>query len=238
MLKLYKALAICCMLVFNVAARAENEYAPQGGDFAIELQFNPFSNNFKTFQIDQLAGRYMVNNRDALRFGIGFGIDSSNLTPYPDNSISSEYAETTIGNLSIDFGYERHFYSHGRIDIYAGVGFGYRYDSAFGKKNEEGYVKYHNISLAIDDDGDFVLGENRTSHSFRVNAFTGIDFYVYKGLYVGAELGIRLAYTAYPGYYIEVHDLREIKKYSEHDEFEQISLKTLCEPALRLGWKF
>ena len=71
-----------------------------------------------------------------------------------------------------------------------------------------------------------------------MTAFTGIDFYVYRGLYVGAELGIRFGVTSYPGYYTETKDGRDAVKSDKMDKETSISFKTLCEPALRLGWKF
>lgn len=236
------ALILCAALAACPgAALAEEEFAPQGGDFAIELQFNPFSNNFKTFQIDQLSGRYMLNNHDALRFGVGFGVDNSKLTPSPDNSTLDSYGKTTVGNFSINLGYERHFYSHGRIDLYAGAGIGYRYDHASGKSNINYWnydVTYHNVSIDVDNGGNVIYDDNRTAHSFRVNAFTGIDFYVYRGLYVGAELGVRFAATIYPGIYTETDNGYGIVKSEKQDRVEQLSLKAICEPALRLGWKF
>lgn len=243
-MKLFKTLALCGVVAIAANAQAEEAFAPEEGDFSIELQFNPFSNNFKTFQIDQLTGRYMVSNSDALRFGIGFGVDNQKITPDPDNDDVEAWGKSTTGNFSLDLGYERHFYSNGRVDLYAGAGLGYRLTTASGKvyskeDGEDAYEKkYHNITLATDEHGTPVYGSDRTSHTFRVTAFTGIDFYVYRGLYVGAELGIRFGVTSYPGYYTETKDGRDAVKSDKMDKETSISFKTLCEPALRLGWKF
>ena len=55
-----KKFLISAALVAAIAAPAvaQNEYAPEKGEFSVELQFNPFSNNFETFKIDQIKGRY------------------------------------------------------------------------------------------------------------------------------------------------------------------------------------
>ncbi len=243
-MKLYKTIALCGVLAFAANAQAEESYAPQEGDFSIELQFNPFSNNFKTFQIDQLTGRYMFSDNDALRFGIGFGVNSDKLTPAPDAEGYESWGKSNTGNFSIDLGYERHFYSNGRIDLYAGAGLGYRFDSASGKTyyKEEGEEpvekKFHNQGITIDEDGDVHATGDRTGHTFRVKAFTGIDFYVYRGLYLGAELGIRFQCTSYPGVYTETKANGETVESEKVNKVTGIAFNTLCEPALRLGWKF
>ncbi len=41
-------------LAVSATASAQESYAPAANDFSVEIQFNPFSNNFTTFQIDQL----------------------------------------------------------------------------------------------------------------------------------------------------------------------------------------
>lgn len=242
-MKLFKTIALCGVVAIAANAQAEEAFAPEEGDFSIELQFNPFSNNFKTFQIDQLTGRYMLSNSDALRFGIGFGVDNQKITPDPDNEDVESWGKSSTGNFSIDLGYERHFYSNGRVDLYAGASLGYRLTTASGKEyykrdREDAIEKmYHNVGISYDGNGVSMTGD-RTSHTFRVTAFTGIDFYVYRGLYVGAELGIRFGVTSYPGYYIEEKDGNGSEEGNPEDKMTSISFKTLCEPALRLGWKF
>ena len=64
------------MLATAFAANAQESYAPEKGDFSVEIQVNPFSNNFTTFKLDALQGRYFFSSKDAMRFGIGFGIES------------------------------------------------------------------------------------------------------------------------------------------------------------------
>ena len=87
--------------------------------------------------------------------------------------------------------------------------------------------------------------------SFGINAFAGFDFYVYKGLYLGAELGLGCNYsialkgsvkgdnttiTTLPGQ-------EPVTKRNEIDEKfdDKITggyLGFRCNPMIRLGWKF
>lgn len=52
-MKLIKAIAFASVVAIAANAQAQTEYAPEQGDFSVELQFNPFSNNFSTFKLDQ-----------------------------------------------------------------------------------------------------------------------------------------------------------------------------------------
>lgn len=71
-------------LVACVSAKAQETYAPEAGEISTEIQFNPFSDDFGTFKLDQLKLRYMFSDKDAIRFGIGFGVDNHKVTPDPD----------------------------------------------------------------------------------------------------------------------------------------------------------
>lgn len=213
-----------------------NEFAPAAGDFSVEVQFNPFSNDFGTFKLDQLKGRYFFSDKDAIRFGIGFGLDNSKTTQDPDNN-EDVWSKSKVGNFSIDLGYERHFFNYKRVDLYAGAGLGFALQSASATEQIAVGDDLHEIKTHNSGNG------KRSFTEFNVKAFTGIDFYVYKGLFVGAELGIKFGFRNYPGYYTEggyddngnwSASLESDKK----DKVSNFSLKTYVEPALRLGWTF
>lgn len=227
-------IAAIAVLAMTSTAAAQ-DFLPEKGSFSTEIDFNPFSNDFKTFKIDQLKGRYFVTDNDAVRLGIGFGVNSDKTTPQPDADGIDQYSKTNTGFFSIKLGYERHFVKKGRVDLYGGLGLGYTSNFASAKsyysdKNVTNEVKYYNT----DNDG------NRASSVFGVDIFTGIDFYVYKGLYVGAELGLNLNVANAPGYYTESYDSvsKETVKTDKQDKINGFNFSTLCQPALRLGWTF
>lgn len=220
----------------SCAVAQDNNFESNAGDFSLEVQFNPFSNDFGTFKLDQIKGRYFFTGKDAVRFGIGFGLDNYKNTPDPEDH-DDIWNKGKSGFFSINLGYERHFFSYKRVDLYAGLGLGYKHDFASSTESVEidnniYENKHHNIC-----DG------KRTGNFFNVNVFTGIDFYLYKGLFVGAELGIKLETGKQPGTWSETWGyndngilvLNESKKANEN---KTLSLKTYVEPALRLGWTF
>lgn len=240
-MKAMKIFMLAGALAVSATASAQESYAPVANDFSVEIQFNPFSNNFTTFQIDQLKGRYMFSDKDALRFGIGFGVDQNKITPDPEDA-EETWGKAKTGNFSINLGWERHFFNYKRVDLYAGAGIGYRYDYAGATiqtlDSDDKEIK-GSIVNCTDEDG----SGDRTMHQFYVNAFTGIDFYVYKGLYVGAELGIKFGFKSMPAYF-KKGDYNDNNKWDEDIEGEKrnkvsgFNLACYAEPALRLGWTF
>lgn len=253
MKKLILAAAVVAMSAN--AAFAEDFGATQG-DWSTEIQFNPFSNDFGTFKLDQIKVRYMITDQDALRFGIGFGLDNSKNTPNPESNEEDIWSKNSYGSFSINLGYERHIIQKGRIDLYLGAALGYErtnasqksqapYQTGVTNQGDPIYSLYetsvHNAWL--DGNGN-LYGNHRTSNIFKFNLLTGIDFYVYKGLYVGAEFGISLRATSLPGWYTTEPGTNDNGNFvgsidsKKKDKGSELSFKTYCEPALRLGWTF
>lgn len=220
----------------TTAVASENTFAPQQGDFSAEIQFNPFSNDFETFKIDQLQGRYFFSNKDAVRFGIGFGVSTNKNTADPDEN-PDNWTKNREGNFSINLGYERHFFNFKRVDLYAGAGLGFELVSTCTTNQT---VREINGAKLTTQERIYNAG---SYNLFTFNAFTGIDFYVYKGLYLGAELGIKIGVKNFPGQYTKGDfndngvwdDNLESKKGAKTSNFD---FGTYCVPALRLGWKF
>lgn len=254
-MKLIKAIAFASIVAIAANAQAQTEYAPEQGDFSVELQFNPFSNNYTTFKIDQLKGRYFFTDKDALRFGLGFGVSNSKSTADPEDA-EDVWNKTTEGSFSINLGYERTVYSYKRINLYAGAGLSFSLNRVTTTEQQE-YVMGTN-----DNTGEPIkevhsvksINSGNSFNAFYVNAFTGIDFFVYKGLYLGAELGLKIGVKSFPSSYKKggyAHDSEnqvivsngvmtwdddyETKKGPKSNNFE---LGLYAEPAIRLGWQF
>lgn len=103
-------LAAALVAAMAPAAIAQDEFAPEKGDFGVELQFNPFSNDYTTFRDSEygLTGRYFITNKDAIRLNIGFGVhkDIDN-TDYEtsENNFVTLHNNTRRSNFNINLGY-------------------------------------------------------------------------------------------------------------------------------------
>ena len=215
------AVAALAMVSMQSNAQSVYDYAPEGGTFTTEVKFNPFATSFNTFGLSGLKGRYFMTDQDAIRLNVDFGIDNSTRTDkvteddkFVDENnytISNTETETLVNNMNlrVALGYERHFLSNGRLDVYAGVEAGYEAIFRRGEITETGneetkttngsnsyttttttYNEYTEYSgMNVDENGK----EKYNEHGFFANVFTGIDFYIYKGLYVGTEFGLRFS---------------------------------------------
>ncbi len=214
-------------------ANAQESYAPAKGDFSVEIQVNPFSDNFTTFKLDALQGRYFISDKNALRFGIGFGVNSKK-----DNNSNNDkdlWTKTTTSTFNINLGFENHFFNYKRVDLYAGAGLGFNMQ------------KINTTNNLGNDRKTTISNSGNSFNEFAVKAFTGIDFYVYKGLYVGAELGLKIGAKYFPaqvekgGTPIDGPNAGQWSNSYEKSKGNSSSsfvLATYAEPSLRLGWKF
>lgn len=225
--------AAIALVAAATPAMAEESFAPEAGDLSLELQFNPFSNNFETFKMERLQATYMFSEKDGLRFGLGLHLHTDKTTAAEE---FDTYSSVKYGDFSINLGYERHFYNYKRIDLYAGAEVVYTHRWA-GSKSESydadnNWVStYETINYIPNDD-------NKAGNDFAFNLFTGINFSVYKGLYVGAELGLGLEFQDNSwgkNKTTTKNDTNETKGFDKSKGFE---LAFKANPALRLGWTF
>lgn len=219
MKKLVKITAVAALVMVSSSTYAQFE--PQAGDISTEVQFNPFSTNFKTFGLQddiQFKARYFLTNQDALRIKLGFSMDNTNDvtkttltndfdTNKPAYTLNNREVETNDKATQFQFalGYERHFIKEGRLDVFAGAELGYQMYSYSGDvtttiNNDRvsgttgSTTRIQTTSNQKDEyKNQSTDGTNVNSNRFFAGLFTGVDFYIYKGLYVGTELGIRFA---------------------------------------------
>lgn len=197
-----KKLLIAAIAVLGFTT-ANAQYTAEAGDIQTSVQFRPFNNgNKEMFENVGINASYFLTDKDAIRVGLNFGSDSGK-----ENDVKNSDFE-----FGFSVGYENHFKTYDRIDLFAGAEAGFstrsvKYDS---HKAPGGYT------------------------SFGVGVFTGINFYVYKKLYIGTEIGLN--YNHY-----------NWNKYEEYNGagWETIDPKTSgntikfeVEPALKLGWTF
>ncbi len=227
------------MAVMAVAALSANaQYAPEKGDFSTAIKFNPFHSSGKTFEaVDDYAimGRYMITDNDGIRLTLGLGYTNDfDKVEKEFNNVKSEYElNDSKTSFSIKAGYERHFSANDRIDLYAGAQVGFATTST-NKESVEAYTDKDFKQVP------FVAYTKGGANTVSLGVFTGINFYVYKKLFVGAELGFNYAHASN----------KDVEAYTVNKDGDGTEVKTTpnnatstalgfkVEPQLTLGWTF
>ena len=213
MKKIFITLTVA-LVGLNATAQQNDEYQLPDGLLATEIQFNPFSNDFKTFKMAQLKARLFLDARNVIRFGVGLGIDNDksdkndveDSRPVDQDNYTIKRTEETTKNkrseFKISLGYENHFANTGRLDFYAGAEAGYegKYYSGTVNHNETfnsvsnvtgERVESSSVTTKVTEYEKMLPDASKyNEHNFFGNIFTGVDFYIYKGLYIGTELGL------------------------------------------------
>ncbi len=186
------------------------QYLPEKNNFLIELQLAPFGE--QPFSTMGLQGRYFLNEKLALRLSFDFKTNHDEVTTpiYSDITGTIKKGETNFESMSTYFaispGIEYHFRNNDRLSIYAGGGLlygmqfanSYTFESEVRSHSNE-YYRFYSYQT-VDASGAIINPENGqitdySGTSLGVVLMTGIDFYLYKGLYVGAELGLGYIYS-------------------------------------------
>lgn len=234
-----KILLMITSFIFVAHAYAQKEsLMPEKGDFGIEIGFNPFSEDYSTFKlINGIKARYFVTDEDAIRLCLGleyFHHKDSDKT-------ETENWNNIYRNGTFDFflGYERHFNLNKRIDLYVGGQLGV--EKVFARSYEGNVFFLNDQSTNVVEEttiGYDNFHDVGSAFGFGTSAFAGIDVYLWKGLYCGAELGLGVMYAKNNAVTTEKNDNGAITKTETTVEVSQLSAGFYCEPAIRLGWTF
>ncbi|MCR5588287.1 MAG: hypothetical protein K6F72_01595 [Bacteroidales bacterium] len=267
-----KVLLTLALAAFAFAANAQEATKVDDGiGVAVEVQVMPNLNGGNWFQMPAIRGRYTLSNGDNVRLTLGFNRHYDNgkvalaipvredyATDAAYNAAQAtyehdlnDYAKATWGNFSLGLGYEHFFVKEGRLRPYAGCDLNLTWNFArthtfneYGVWTSATDVNWYTTDIvtkgtavdpvtAIGYDKSFVWG---------LGAFTGVDFYLYKGLYIGAELnlGVNFEYkgnivttTKHTNPALTAERVDEIVR---NDAGSNITYAVV--PMLRLGWEF
>ena len=206
-----KKLFIAAIAVFGFAT-ANAQYVAEKGDFQTSINFRPFNNgDNEMFSNVGFNAAYFVSNKDAIRLNLN--IDSE----------STKDADSKF-EFGINLGYERHFKAYDRVDLYAG-----------------GQLKFKTST----EKDTYAYGDNKKSKyrtggetSFGVGAFTGINFYVYKKLYIGTEIEFAFEHASQKKVQKPSTENGELKLTESDTAPSSNKLGFNVTPALKLGWTF
>lgn len=219
-----KTLLFLAIIMLSINAFAEEEvYIPQKGDFSTEIQFNPFSGEQIFDNGGVFQGRIFTSDKSALLFELGLnGINTKEVDEaLKENYNKDVFTRSYLGQFKIGLGYQYHFYNYKRISLYAGFKAHYIYQFA-GKKTH-----YGSESWSWNNKG--------TGNGFGAYINTGIDFYIYKGLFLGAEIKAGFEDVLLSGYKVKTSN-RKTTEYKQGGHIFEGGFK--ASPMIRLGWKF
>lgn len=266
-----KRLAFILLATLLMTGTTFAQHKPTKGSWSTEVQINPFDQDGETFSLDGLKVRYFFNDKNAIRLKIGFSTTNSKYTDEDSNEEtgrSHDYQyDYKKGNFNIDLGYERHFNLGKKLDAYLGGSIGV--GKNFASTKIETYSKYttneynYSYTTEISYSGKLKNGaitgltsnnifDNAERATWNINAaiFAGLDFYIYKGLYIGTELGI--GYSSQKSLKMEFDATKISKATSDgkttttEDTIDEettdnrriTNFKTYIEPRLRIGITF
>ena len=220
----------------------------------IVISFNPF-NQENQFSLDGLKIRYFISDKSALRLNVGFTIAKAKtrndltLPEYITNESLQEYCldkgytKDAFSAFKLGLGYERHYSIHERTNLYVGAQIGLEKHWANSKERmysqfSDEYGNSYSDDIILIQNGINSYGQ-RSAIGFNADIFFGVDFYFYKGLYIGCEMGlginsmfandieIKTNYETYKSYKLETDNT----DYAVETKFN-------ATPILRLGWTF
>ncbi|MDR0509544.1 MAG: outer membrane beta-barrel protein [Rikenellaceae bacterium] len=210
-----------------MVATAQEASKPAAGDIAVELNFAPFSG--APFTLEGLNARYFISDKLAARVNLDLSINSGkNVTPSSTGDFTDK---ASVVDFGLAPGIEYHFGNWNRVSLYGGAQLGISMRSAsFNSVRPD--VTYK-ITGATSD-----TGENRKYFGFGIEAFTGIDVYVYRNIYVGAEFGLGFNTLKFGTYKEELKASGSTTTTEHKSTSSTSSLSFSATPTFRLGWRF
>lgn len=233
MKKLMFTMLAAAVALTTAQAQDNQVKRPSKGAIGTELQFNPFSQSGTTFSMDGLKVKYFLTDIDAIRAKIGFDY----------NRAKEKDVSALNGNFKFDIGYERHLPLAKRIDFYMGGQLGVEkgFARTKGTFNDKEYT-FRGAAVGgditipgqIEDIFDNVNKDNRAYTSFNITALAGFDVYIYRGLYLGTELGFRIK----TGFLDDVKFKYDNISTTLEDNGFTTNVGFYVDPSIRIGYTF
>ena len=222
--------------VITAASAQEENYKPEGS-FGVEVAIMPLMGvvgfqqglEYDNNSAGQLKVSYFLNDRMAVRLGLGFETASAK-TDNGESGAALRKTENSRKNFSILPAFIYSFEGTARLAPYVGVEF------AFGNCSAESISEVGTASGVIKTT---TTNSGNMFNTFGISALTGFNYFFAKNLYIGVEAGVgfdsqkfkneKVTRTGDPGWTAPA----ESKSSRENSTF---GFKV--NPILRLGWSF
>ena len=246
------AIALFFVLLGNGTLIAQN--LPDKGSFSAEVRVNPFDDYGKTSVLDGIKFRYFLHQKHALRLDVNWGTNKEEYSFEESLEKGTQKSSFTAREtyFTLNAGYEYHMIQGNRFDFYAGgeAGWVRHFAETTGEVMHNG--KSHSVGVSnafVEQDKMSSIGgidlrslssEQQAKAGFRVAALVGADCYLYKGFYVGAEVGFSVSSLKIKKMENTFVNLVTDEIMTQWDTMEQRENKCYfsVEPNIRLGWTF
>ncbi len=213
------------LLIAVCGAFAQYRFDPMV--WTMEVLFNPLSttsNNAIDLPAYGAKGRLFFNDSWCLRLQLGFDNTNKEVKDYANNS--DDYTKTVTDQMMVTFfpGFEYHFEGNDRISPYIGM------DLGFGIYNNRTELKN-----STTDNKSVVKG---TDYLLGLNVVTGVDVFLYRGLYMGVEIGLGVNNLRENSNTtdVTVDGATDTSKSKDFTNTNEVGFNVV--PAIRLGWSF
>ena len=221
--------------------RPENDLVPRMGDAGIGLDAEPFLNyignmfngfnehNTLALGDNTLYFRYFLMDEIAIRLRFNLNLQSDTETRYVVDDAALVYDPTSqlevqdkrtdvFRNLNVWVG-GQYFIGEGRLRGFGGVDLGYGYLKDYelyewGNAMTELNPRPTSGWNLLDDDQRPLEVLDDKAHFIRAGLFTGAEFCIRKGFYIGVEMGVNYGYRI-PGQNYTVYETMVHSEYAE-----------------------
>lgn len=181
---------------FLVSTLSAQEVMKQtGGEQNFEVLFAPIGNS--PIGMNGIKYRKFSSPTSAFRITsfVGFGLNTTMTPAYIDGKEEELKKVKSHFDISLQPGLEWHLIGTDRISPYYGIEAMISFNSS---KTNSDETYYYNAYFELKDEGSGyknITTENNKRLGIGANAFAGVDFYISRSIYLGAELGFGILFS-------------------------------------------
>ncbi len=233
-----KFFLVAAMAAFVLTGiNAQNKYKPEAMTFSTELSYSPgggatdgsFTLSEYRFSNPEYGAKIRLhwNENIALRLNLGLNTNGTKHTEFYEDANQKEqerYTRSTQTTFSIMPGIEYHFAKYERISPYVGAEIGILTSM---QKDRTDNTENDNETIV-----------KRPGLGFGINALSGVDVYLCKGLYLGFEL--KLGYESIDSKRNSTTIITGSETNKDNGDIADLttSFGFHATPSLRVGWCF
>jgi hypothetical protein len=226
-------LSVAVLLAAATASIAQDGMKAVSGSKTIEVQASsPFASG-TPFRIDNIRARYFLSDNMAVRIQFGIFANNSSRIDTFNNGSTLEDKERLL-NINIKPGIEKHFEGTDRISPYVGAEIDFAIQSV--SQIDERATATNSVGT-VTTKGQNGRGEDGYTR-IGLNLVAGADFYIFKNLYLGTEIGWGLQRQNLATIKTELSGFDGAQAPKDVERGGTTTIGTNFVGAFRLGWVF